>query len=52
VVTKVDDRVIASANALVAAVRSRAPGEKLTLTYLDGAGAPQTVEVTLGKADQ
>jgi len=52
VVTKVDDRVIGSANALVAAVRSRAPGEKLSLTYLDPAGNPQTVEVTLGKADQ
>jgi putative serine protease PepD len=52
VVTKVDDRVIASANALVAAVRSRAPGDKLTLTYVDTAGANQTVQVTLGKADQ
>lgn len=52
VVTKVDDRVINSADALVAAVRSRAPGDKLTLTYLDTAGKPQTVEVTLGKAQQ
>lgn len=52
VVTKVDDRVIGSANALVAAVRSRAPGEKLTLTYLDTSGSPKTVEATLGKADQ
>ena len=52
VVTKVDDRVIASANALVAAVRSRPPGDKLTLTYVDTAGANQTVQVTLGKADQ
>ena len=52
VVTKVDDRVIGSANALVAAVRSRAPGDKLTITYLDPAGAPQSVQVTLGKADQ
>lgn len=52
VVTKVDDRVIGSANALVAAVRSRAPGDKLTLTYLDPAGNNQTVQVTLGKADQ
>jgi putative serine protease PepD len=52
IVTKVDDRVIGSANALVAAVRSRAPGERLTLTYLDSDGAPKTVEVTLGKADQ
>jgi len=52
VVTKVDDRVVASANALVAAVRSRAPGDKLTLTYLDNSGNSQTVQVTLGKADQ
>ena len=52
VVTKVDDRVIGSANALVAAVRSRAPGEKLTLTYLDPSGSPKTVAVTLGKAEQ
>ncbi len=52
VVTKVDDRVINSADALVAAVRSRAPGDKVTLTYLDTAGKPQTVEVTLGKAQQ
>jgi putative serine protease PepD len=52
VVTKVDDRVINSADALVAAVRSKAPGEKVTLTYLDAAGKPQSVEVTLGKAEQ
>ena len=52
VVTKVDDRVISSADALVAAVRSRAPGEKVTLTYLDASGKPQTVQVTLGKAQQ
>lgn len=52
VVTKVDQRVVGSANALVAAVRSRAPGDKLTLTYIDSAGADQTVQVTLGKADQ
>ncbi len=31
VVTKVDDRVIGSADALVAAVRSKAPGDKVTL---------------------
>jgi putative serine protease PepD len=52
VVTKVDDRVISSADALVAAVRSKAPGDKVTLTYLDQAGKPQTVDVTLGKAEQ
>jgi putative serine protease PepD len=52
VVTKVDDRPINSADALVAAVRSRAPGDKVTLTYLDPSGKPQTVDVTLGKAQQ
>ncbi|MEW5808035.1 MAG: trypsin-like peptidase domain-containing protein [Actinomycetota bacterium] len=51
-VTKLDDRVIDSADALVAAVRSKAPGDKVTLTYLDPAGKPQTVDVTLGKAAQ
>jgi putative serine protease PepD len=52
VVTKVDDRVIGSADALVAAVRSKAPGDKITLTYLDSSGKPQTLQVTLGKAQQ
>ena len=52
IVTKVDDRLINSADALVAAVRSKAPGDKVTLTYLDAAGKPQTVEVKLGKAAQ
>jgi putative serine protease PepD len=52
VVTKIDDRVIASRDALVAAVRSKAPGDHVTLTYLDSAGKPQTVQVTLGTAKQ
>jgi putative serine protease PepD len=52
VVTKVDDRVIDSADALVAAVRSKAPGEKVMLTYTDPSGGNQTVQVTLGKAQQ
>lgn len=52
VVTKVDDRVINSADALVAAVRSKAPGDTVTLTFLDPSGKPQTVQVTLGKAQQ
>jgi putative serine protease PepD len=52
VVTKIDDRVISNADALVAAVRSRAPGDQVTLTYLDPAGKPQSVQVTLGKAAQ
>ncbi|WP_319430485.1 S1C family serine protease [Mycobacterium sp. RTGN5] len=52
VVTKLNDRVIGSADALVAAVRSRAPGDKVTLTYTDPSGSPRTVQVTLGKAAQ
>ncbi|HEY0226256.1 MAG TPA: trypsin-like peptidase domain-containing protein [Mycobacterium sp.] len=52
VVTKVDDRPISSADALVAAVRSKAPGDKVTLTYQDPGGGSRTVQVTLGKADQ
>ena len=30
----------------------RAPGDKVTLTYLDASGKPQTLQVTLGKAAQ
>jgi putative serine protease PepD len=48
----VDDRLIGTSDALVAAVRSRAPGDKVTLTYLDASGKPQNLEVTLGKAAQ
>ncbi|HEY1439997.1 MAG TPA: trypsin-like peptidase domain-containing protein, partial [Mycobacterium sp.] len=52
VVTKVDDRPINSADALVAAVRSKAPGDKVSLTFQDPGGGSRTVQVTLGKADQ
>jgi putative serine protease PepD len=52
VVTKVDDRTVNSADALVAAVRSKAPGEKVTLTFKDPSGDSKTVQVTLGKAQQ
>jgi putative serine protease PepD len=53
VVTKVNDRPISGAGALVAAVRSKAPGDTVTLTYVDPAGGdPQTLQVTLGKAEQ
>ena len=52
VVTKVDDRPINSADALVAAVRSKAPGDKVSLTYQDPGGGTRTVQVTLGKAEQ
>ena len=50
VITKVDDRPIDSADALVATVRSKAPGDNVTLTYVDESGASQTVPVTLGQA--
>jgi putative serine protease PepD len=43
IVTRIDDRRIADGDALVAAVRSHAPGDKVTLTVGD-----RTVEVTLG----
>jgi putative serine protease PepD len=52
VVTKVDDHVIDSSEALVAAVRSKAPGDQVTLTYLDPSGSSQTARVTLGTAQQ
>ncbi|MUM15572.1 PDZ domain-containing protein [Mycobacterium sp. CBMA271] len=50
IVTKVDNRPVNSADGLVAAVRSKAPGDKVTLTYTDGSGgAEKTVDVTLGE---
>ena len=50
VVTKIDERVINSADALIAAVRSRVPGDKVTLTYTDPSGSNKTAQVTLGAA--
>ncbi|WP_216209842.1 S1C family serine protease [Amycolatopsis aidingensis] len=47
VITKMGDRAIEDANTLVAAVRTRAPGEKVTFTLADNS----TVEVTLGGQD-
>ncbi|KEP39680.1 serine protease [Mycobacterium kansasii] len=52
IVTKVDERPINSADALVAAVRSKAPGDKVVLTFQDPSGGSRTVQVTLGKAEQ
>lgn len=51
VVTKVDDRVIDSGDALIAAIRSHQPGDKVRVTYTDDQGSnPKTVEVTLDAA--
>ncbi|GAA11653.1 putative S1 family peptidase [Gordonia alkanivorans NBRC 16433] len=47
VITKVDDRPIASGDALVAAIRSHAPGDTVTVTYSDG-GNSKTAQVKLG----
>lgn len=52
VVTKIDDRMIDGAEGLVAAVRSKAPGDTVALTYLDPSGNAKTTEVTLGTASQ
>jgi putative serine protease PepD len=52
VVTKIDDSVIDGAQGLVAAVRAKAPGDSVTLTYVDSSGNTKTAEVTLGTASQ
>ncbi|MFD9895172.1 S1C family serine protease [Amycolatopsis sp. NPDC059027] len=44
VVTKIDDRTIDSADTLIAAIRTRAPDEKVTFTLNNS----RTVDVTLG----
>ncbi|OZE33885.1 peptidase S1 [Rhodococcus sp. 05-2254-6] len=50
VITKLDDRVISSGDALIAAVRSHAPGDSVTVTYNEG-GSEKTATVTLGTAE-
>jgi putative serine protease PepD len=49
VVTKLDDQLIDNADALVAAVRSHAPGDTVTATYRRG-GTTHTVRVMLGSS--
>jgi putative serine protease PepD len=46
-ITKMDDHMIGSADALVAAVRSRAPGTQASLSFVDPSGDHRTVVVTL-----
>ncbi|WP_308207060.1 S1C family serine protease [Mycolicibacterium psychrotolerans] len=48
VITKIDDQVIDGPEALAAAVRSKAPGDQVSVTYQDGSGATRTTQVTLG----
>ncbi|MBS4729305.1 trypsin-like peptidase domain-containing protein [Mycobacterium sp. SM1] len=47
VVTRVDGRVIASSEALVAAILSKAPGNAVAITATDPAGATRTTQVIL-----
>jgi putative serine protease PepD len=49
VITKLDNQVIDGPDALVAAVRSKAPGDSIMLTFDDQSGASRTVQVTLGQ---
>ncbi|WP_415975237.1 trypsin-like peptidase domain-containing protein [Rhodococcus sp. 077-4] len=50
VITKIDDRIVSSGDALIAAVRSHAPGDSVTVTYTEG-GSEKTAKVTLGTAE-
>ena len=47
-ITKVDGHVIGSADAMVAAVQSKAPGAQTSLGFVDPSGNHRTVLVTLG----
>ncbi|MFT4128192.1 MAG: trypsin-like peptidase domain-containing protein, partial [Gordonia sp. (in: high G+C Gram-positive bacteria)] len=50
IITKVDDRTIASGDALVAAVRSYAPGDTVKITYTAG-GQTKVVSVQLARLE-
>lgn len=51
VITGVGERLIEGGDALVAAIRSRAPGDTVSVTYASGEGdTPNTADVTLGEA--
>ncbi|MHA0287557.1 S1C family serine protease [Mycobacterium sp. C3-094] len=50
VITKINDQIIDGPEALAAAVRSKAPGDQVSVTYRDDAGATRTAQVTLGTA--
>ncbi|MEW5810547.1 MAG: trypsin-like peptidase domain-containing protein [Actinomycetota bacterium] len=50
VITKINDQVIDGPEALAAAVRSKAPGDQVSVTYRDATGATKIAQVTLGTA--
>jgi putative serine protease PepD len=47
-VTKVNDQLISNADALLAAVHSKAPGATIAMSYLDATGDARTAQVVLG----
>jgi putative serine protease PepD len=47
-VTRIDDQVITSTDAFVAAVQSKAPGTRVTAEIVDPSGRQRTVEIVLG----
>ncbi|WP_237567974.1 S1C family serine protease [Mycolicibacterium lacusdiani] len=47
-ITKIDDRGIANANAVTAYLHSKVPGDSLTLTFVDPRGVVETTRVILG----
>jgi putative serine protease PepD len=47
-VTRIDDQMIASTDAFVAAVQSKAPGTRVTAETVDPSGRHKTVEIILG----
>jgi putative serine protease PepD len=49
IINKFNERVINGPDALVAAVWSSAPGDTVTLQYIDSAGSTQSLPVTLGQ---
>jgi putative serine protease PepD len=51
VIIKIDAQIIDTPEALLAAVASSAPGDKVTLTYLDPTGATKTTHVTLSAVE-
>ncbi|NLE79409.1 MAG: PDZ domain-containing protein [Rhodococcus sp.] len=53
VITKVDDRLVNSGDALIAAIRSHAPGDKVTVTYVEpGGNSEKSADVELAVADR
>ncbi len=50
-IVKVDDRLIDSGDALIAAIRSHPPGSQVSLTVKNAAGATRQVRATLGSEE-